>query len=422
MRIWLVQSGEEMPVDGIGTRLMRTALLANELTLRGHEVTYWNATFNHQKKIQRFDQTTKICQNESYKTIYLHGRSYRNNISLARIFSQMQNAAEFRRLAPNEPRPDVILCGFPTIELAVAVTDYAKKRKIAVAIDCRDMWPDIFQERLPNFAKCAASPLLARWEHLKVRCMRNASAITGITQEFVEWGLRSAQRPQSELDIPFHLSISSEAPSQKDIAAARDIWLGKFGKLDDNALICCFAGSLSKRLDLSTLLFAADILAEEDQSGFRIVLCGNGDQKRLVSDKAKSNPVLIYPGWCGRAELVSLMQISACGLLPYPNTPDFLASFPNKIGEYLMSGLPVLTALNGATDRMLAPHGLKIAYSEGDHSSLVAALRDFRKYSSKDDLRYKAEKLGRQHFNPEYIYPAFADWLERVSDLSEGQT
>lgn len=421
MRIWLVQSGEEMPLDGSGTRLLRTALLASELAQRGHEVTYWNATFNHQKKIQRFDRTTRMRQNGSYDSIFLQGGVYAKNVSIARIVSQRQNAAEFRRLAPLEPPPDVILCGFPTIELAMAVSEFAREREIAVAVDCRDMWPDIFKERLPAIARWAASPLLAHWERLKVRCMRNATAITGITQEFVEWGLQSAQRSAGELDKPFHLSVSPDSPDEDDIALARRSWQQQFGELDDDALICCFAGSLSERLDLSTVLAAAEVLADKDESGYRIVLCGNGDQRDLVAEKASKNPVLIYPGWCDRAELASLMQISNCGLLPYPNTADFLASFPNKVGEYLMASLPVLTPLNGATDRMLTPHGLKIAYKEGDHTSLVAALRELRKHGSKDDLRAKARKLGREHFNPEYIYPAFADWLERVSALRKGQ-
>lgn len=419
MRIWLVQSGEEMPIDGKGTRLLRTALLASELANRGHEVTYWNATFNHQKKIQRFECTTRVRQNDAYNAIFLYGNAYLKNVSIARIVSQRQNAAEFRKLAPLEPRPDIILCGFPTIELSLAVSDFARERGIAVAIDCRDMWPDIFRERLPRFFNWAASPALARWERLKVRCMRSAYAITGITQEFVEWGLRSAQRPSGELDLPFHLSISPESPGEKDVAAARKKWALKLGQLNDDALICCFAGSLSGRLDLSTVLSAADILARDDPNGYRIVMCGNGDLKKLVAEKAEKNPVLIYPGWCDRAELASLMQISDCGLLPYPNTPDFLASFPNKVGEYLLAGLPVLTALNGATDRMLAPHGLKIAYKEKDDISLVAALHELRKYRSNDHLRVKARKLGREHFNPEFIYPAFADWLERVSASSK---
>lgn len=421
MRIWLVQSGEEMPLDGDGTRLLRTALLANELAQRGHEVTYWNSTFNHQKKIQRFDRTTRARQNGTYDAIFLYGSAYAKNVSIARILSHRQNAAEFRKLAPLEPRPDVILCGFPTIELALAVSEFARERGIAFAMDCRDMWPDIFQERLPHIAKWVASPMLAHWERLKARCMLSASAITGITQEFVEWGLQSAQRPAGELDRPFHLSISPQSPDEDDVAVARERWSQKLDKLDDDALICCFAGSLSERLDLSTVLAAADVLADEDESGYRIVLCGNGDKRDLVAEKAEKNPVLIYPGWCDRAELASLMQISNCGLLPYPNTADFLASFPNKVGEYLMAGLPVLTALNGATDRMLTPQGLKFPYKEGDHTSLVAALRELRQHGSNVSLRAKARKLGREHFNPEYIYPTFADWLERVSALGKGQ-
>ena len=50
MNVWLIQSGEPLPVNA-GIRKMRTALLADVLMERGHSVYWWSSAFEHQRKI-----------------------------------------------------------------------------------------------------------------------------------------------------------------------------------------------------------------------------------------------------------------------------------------------------------------------------------------------------------------------------------
>ena len=57
LRIWLLREGEPLPGDQ-RPRLMRTGLLAEWLAGKGHEVTWWCSTFNHQSKTYRSDETT----------------------------------------------------------------------------------------------------------------------------------------------------------------------------------------------------------------------------------------------------------------------------------------------------------------------------------------------------------------------------
>src|SRR5690242_19920782 len=102
LRIWLIQIGEEMPFDSGPPRLLRTALLAAELAARGHEVTYWNAGFNHQKKMLRSETGTKFTIPQGYRVVLLEGRSYKRNISLSRIVSHRQNAKSFTAMSHEE--------------------------------------------------------------------------------------------------------------------------------------------------------------------------------------------------------------------------------------------------------------------------------------------------------------------------------
>jgi len=49
MNIWLMQTGEPLPIRN-GIRKMRTAVLADKLLERGHKILWWASAFEHQQK------------------------------------------------------------------------------------------------------------------------------------------------------------------------------------------------------------------------------------------------------------------------------------------------------------------------------------------------------------------------------------
>nr|MZG82429.1 glycosyltransferase WbuB [Photobacterium lucens] len=58
MNIWLVMSGE--PLSLHGERPHRVGILSEMLVEKGHHVTWWTTTFDHQKKDFLFKETTEI--------------------------------------------------------------------------------------------------------------------------------------------------------------------------------------------------------------------------------------------------------------------------------------------------------------------------------------------------------------------------
>ena len=419
MKIWLVQTGEEMPFDGPNTRLLRTALLANELAARGHDVTYLNASFNHQQKRQRSAMTSVVAANplagHNYTSYLLKGRAYTRNISVGRFLCQRENARAFKKIAPSLPTPDIVYCGFPPIELAHASVTYAKKQNIPVVADCRDMWPEVIAERLPSILRLLAKPVIGLMELQKRATLRNATAITGITKHFVAWGLKAAGRQARPEDRPFHLAASPNTSAPEDLDAARAFWTNMIGPADAEVRVGCFVGTLAQRLDIETMLDGLDLLSDDERSRIRIALCGKGDLQDEVERRASRNVALIFGGWRNGAELTALMERSDFGILPYPNTADFLASYPNKVGEYLIAGLPILTGLDGATGSLLDEAGVRLPYVAGDAESFANALRTILMRGESPGLAQQAKALGASQFDARRIYPAFADWLEDIA-------
>src|SRR4051812_39290189 len=115
-RIWVVTVGEPLPIDGNEPRLLRAGIVAKMLAEAGHDVTWWTSNVDHTRKRRRFPGETERALGPRLRLILLDGALYQSNVSYARIRNHCQVAASFARRSEREPRPDVILCSFPTIE------------------------------------------------------------------------------------------------------------------------------------------------------------------------------------------------------------------------------------------------------------------------------------------------------------------
>lgn len=93
MKIWIIKTGEQTEHD-YNPRLLRSGQIFKILKQKKIEVSWFNSSFNHQIKKQRFKKTT-ILKNGKSKIIYLYGNSYEKNISVNRFLSQFRNAIEF---------------------------------------------------------------------------------------------------------------------------------------------------------------------------------------------------------------------------------------------------------------------------------------------------------------------------------------
>ena len=152
MKIWLVKISERVPVDST-VRKSRTAMLADCLAGRGHEVLWWGSTFDHFLKKSVFEADTELQLNKNYRARLLHGIDYKKNISLRRYIDHKIIAYKFRHLIKNMSPPQLIVASMPTYDLAYEAFNFSKKSNIPIVIDVRDLWPDIFLQQFNGFNK-----------------------------------------------------------------------------------------------------------------------------------------------------------------------------------------------------------------------------------------------------------------------------
>jgi glycosyltransferase involved in cell wall biosynthesis len=416
MRVWLITVGEPLPLDGSSERLLRTGILAELLVQKGHEVVWWTSSFHHVRKRQRSVRNTRVSVGERYDLQLLYGPSYSGNVSLRRILNHKSVAKNFRKLAPTQQVPDVILCSWPLIELCVEAVNFGKSVGVPVVLDVRDMWPDAITDIAPRSLQPVAKWLLqGAYADARMAATR-ATAITGITDPIVDWAVQFADRVPTPLEQSFPMGYKFKSTSVSEMEDAYWRWATRGVSPDDSNFIACFFGTLGRHFELETVVAAARQL---DACGRRIkfVICGDGPELPRWKKAAETCNSIVIPGWVDAVEIQSLMAMSSVGLAPYHSTWDFMISIPNKPIEYLSAGLPVVSSLQGTLAKLLEESNTGITYANGDSGGLATVLSScYDRPSELDRMSSNATRLYQQRFVAESVYSKMADYLLGIAD------
>lgn len=397
MKIWLTQIGEYLPIDGEEIRLMRTGILANKLSEQGHNVVWWASTFSHKRKAYRADCDKTIEMASNYVIKLIHAPSYKKDVSLARIRNHRILAKRFELLARREVPPDIILCSFPTIELAKAAVDYGKEKGVPVLIDVRDMWPDTIAYLLPKWARPLAYLALAGMKRQASAVCANATAILGHAPGFVEWGLRYGKRTRTDLDRDFPFGYVDKPPSAEAIVEAEKFWEGCGVKAASDQMIICYAGAIGHQVRLKTVLEAARLL--RGKRPIKFVFCGDGDMRAKFKRETAGLPDVLFVGFLEAPKLWTLMRRSSMGLVCIKGSPDYLASIPNKVPEYLSAGLPIVSNFaGGVVYDMIMKHNIGFSYEDNPLALSKWIIEVYDRPEILKAMSDRALKLFRERF------------------------
>ncbi len=411
MIIWLVCPGEPLPIDLGCQRLMRAGLLCATLRQRGHDVVWWTSDFDHSAKRHRHGQYQTITTADGAELKLLSGVSYTRNVSVARLVNHFQVGREFSRRSTIEPRPNVIYCCWPTVELGFNSVRYALSRNIPVVLDVRDLWPDILSDAVPHRFRWLGNIVLKPYFQMTRRAFQQCTGIIGISKRYLDWGLTYAGRPQGRYDRVFPLGYQEPVfPAD----ALGDGWqILKDRGVDGSRTICWFIGSFGATYDLECVIEAARTIANSGNKKVQFVLSGDGEYRKKWERMARGLDNVVFTGWLNASQIAAMMRMARIGLASYQKgAPQGL---PNKVFEYLAGGLPILSCLTGECQELLESAQCGQPYRAGDSNSLAEAILQMAGYEVRlATMAANARKLFQTHYAASIIYPALADFLETL--------
>jgi glycosyltransferase involved in cell wall biosynthesis len=417
MRAWIVQVGEPLPIDEGHPRLWRSGQLARALAEAGHEVTWWASTFEHRTKQQRDWAPRESVLAPNWRLRLLDSPGYDSNVSLARMKDHVALARAFDHAVTSEPRPDVIHCGYPTIELAGSCAAYGRRQGVPVVLDVRDFWPEIFADAVPAWLRPVARLALLPQMRRSARAFQLATAVSGITPGQVAYGVTKARRSTGPLDVAFPFAYPRTAHPSDQLHVAAQFWRTQGITPGDGVPTLCYFGNFGAHsaLDLVTPVRAVRQLVD---SGFavRLVMCGTGPRLDECRAAAGGSDAVVFPGWVGEPAIWWLMQQCVAGLLPYAPAPNFTLNIPNKVGEFMAGGLPVLTCLRGGyLEEVLRTHRCGVFYDPYDPTSAADAVRALvTDTEATARLAAAAGRLYSTMFAPAVVMAAMTSHLESL--------
>ena len=416
MRVWLITIGEPVPTNGTNMRLLRTAMLAEALVEKGHKVTWWTSSFNHGLKHHRYQADTVVDINSRYRIWFLHAVKYSKNISFRRLLNHLGVGRKFSKLATKESIPDVVLCSFPPPALCLAATRYCIRQNVPVVLDIRDLWPDFMFTLVPTWARPFASGFLWPMARIVRHACMQATAICGISQSFVEWGVDHADRSLNALDREFPLGYAPNALTDDDKMKAEIFWDEQGIGTRENEFIACYFGMMGDCDDMKIVIEAAKKI-QNNSRRLRFVLCGTGDNFKFYKQLAYGCDNVHMPGWVGRAEILTLLKRSSTGLVPiFSHSNDHtLNAVPNKSIEYLSSGLPILSSLKGNLEDLLSTYNCGFTFESGNADQLVSKLFDlYDRHDLWETMSTNASTLFKDKFIANKVFSSMIGYLKEV--------
>lgn len=335
MNIWLITIGELLPLDP-KSRKLRTSYLADELVARGHKVTWWASAFDHFNKKWLFNTDKDIDLSSNFQIKIIKGTGYNKNISLQRLIDHRVLAKKFSIKAKTQPKPDVILVSMPTYELSYAAVKYANKYGIPVIVDIRDQWPDLFVKRLP-LPKFISRILLWQEFSMLKKALRNATGITAVSNDYLNWGISYTNRDKLHTDKVFYLGYKKNDANSSNLKDFEN----KLNKIKDKFIIV-FIGTFEVVHDPRILIDCAEHLQSNQDIHF--VLAGTGSLMPEIQERVKKLDNVTITGWLGQQEIDLLLSHSNVGVCTSNQNIDL---FPNKAFSYCAYGLPVISSFSG---------------------------------------------------------------------------
>ncbi|MEG1989869.1 MAG: glycosyltransferase family 4 protein [Clostridia bacterium] len=402
MNIWLIKANEPMTYVDPKNRAFRMGLIAQELDLRGHNITWFASTFDHIKKVELFNKDNIINVNNRFSVNLIWSPKYKKNISIKRAINHLYLSKKIKSKMKILKKPDVILVSFPIIELAQEAIEYGNKNNIPVIIDIRDLWPDIFDHNLKGILKILAKPYIYLMNRKTVKIMKEAYAITSISPGMLDWGLKKTERKKTDLDRFFYMGYEQNK-NTKNIRS-------NF-KIDKSKLNICFFGSITGQLDICKMI---DIMNKlKDNKDIHFIICGDGPKYEELLYKTKDLVNVEIIGWINKNELIYILNNVNIGIAPYKNSFDFQMSVSNKFAEYLSKSLPIVMTSEGYMKQLLDDNNCGFASTNVDEicKYILKIKNNIDMYKI---ISQNAYKLYEEKFIAEKVYSEFVDYLENI--------
>lgn len=168
-----------------------------------------------------------------------------------------------------------------------------------------------------------------------------------------------------------------------------------------------YVGNITGLRGLDLLLEAISkyLAAGVPQKEIKVDIIGTGPQKEKLIElcnRLKLNKVVTIHGWLSQEEVDRKLDVANIGVVTYRVCGHWNHTIPNKIFDYMASGLPVLSTPVVPIKRIIAETGCGLVADDESPESISQALMELADASLRQKLSNNGQSAIREKYNWEH--------------------
>lgn len=384
-----------------GEREGRFSYLMELLAERGHKVELITTDFYHSTKKKR-----PVPKQELYKTkiTLCHEPGYTKNVSIARLYSHWVWGKNVFKYLKSIEKPDVVYCAIPSITAAKLAAKYCQQNGVKYVTDVQDLWPEAFCMSIHNKL---LQKLFLPMEHSVNKAYAAADLAVAVSDTYVNRTL-SVNKKQAKGVSVFLGNDGALFDSER----------GKYNvERSCDEVLLCYIGGLKDSYDLPCVIDAMALVEADKQfiPKVRFVVIGDGPFRPRFEQHAQEKQInCTFLGSKPYTEMASLL--CSCDICVNPIVKGSAASIINKVGDYALSGLPVINTQESPEYRALIDEyqcGVNCECGNAEQVAQaikkLAADKELRKQMGENSHRLATEKFDRRN-----TYYKIIDAIEKL--------
>ena len=372
-----------------GEREGRFNYLADTLVQRGHSVELVITDFSHGLKTKRPEPRRDLYP---FNITECHEPGYRKNVSIGRLYSHWVWGRNVYKYLKSIAKPDVIYCAVPSITAAKLSAKYCQQNGVKFVTDVQDLWTEAFCMSIHNKQ---LQKLFLPMEHSVNKAYAAADLAVAVSDTYVNRTL-SVNKKQAKGVSVFLGNDGALFDSER----------GKYNvERNGDEVLLCYIGGLKDSYDIPCVINAMALVEADKQFGqkVRFVVIGDGPHRNRFEQYAKEKQVnCIFLGGKPYPEMASLL--GSCDMCINPIVKGSAASIINKVGDYALSGLPVINTQESTEYRDLIDEyqcGINCECGNAEQVAQaikkLAADKELRKQMGENSRRLATEKFDRRN-------------------------
>lgn len=298
-------------------------------------------------------------------------------------------------------KPDVVVVSSPTFFSILTAWVLAKRWRVPLVVEVRDLWPGIFVD----LGVLKQKQLIWLLERLELAAYRAAATVVVVTEGFKEDLVRRGVPAGKVAVITNGVDLERFAPGPANPGVRR-----RLGAIDDDTLVV-YIGAHGISHGLGAVLDAA----RRFEPGVRLALVGEGADKAALVARAEAEGLknVTFVDGVPRDDVADILRSADVLLVPLRAIPLFETFIPSKMFEFLAVEGCVVGSVSGEAASILKAAGATVVAPE-DADALAAAINELAVDRGRRDDHGRA---GRAYVEQHYDRRVLAErYLSELAD------